>query len=123
MEFILSFMPFIVLFAVMYFMLIRPKKKQAQKKQEMLNDMKPGDAVVTIGGLHGVVDEVSQSSQTVVLDCEGVYLTFTLGAIATVTQGGNIVDRQDEIEVANDIAREENREDIAEESDETESTL
>ncbi|HJG48952.1 preprotein translocase subunit YajC [Ruoffia tabacinasalis] len=123
MEFILSFMPFIVLFAVMYFMLIRPQKKQAQKKQEMLNDMKPGDAVVTIGGLHGVVDEVSQSSQTVVLDCEGVYLTFTLGAIATVTQGGNIVDRQDEIEVANDIAREENREDIAEESDETESTL
>lgn len=123
MEFILSFMPFIVLFAVMYFMLIRPQKKQAQKKQEMLNDMKPGDAVVTIGGLHGVVDEVSQSSQTVVLDCEGVYLTFTLGAIATVTQGGNIIDRQDEIEVANDIAREENREDIAEESDETESTL
>ncbi len=123
MEFILSFMPFIVLFAVMYFMLIRPQKKQAQKKQEMLNDMKPGDAVVTIGGLHGVVDEVSQSSQTVVLDCEGVYLTFTSGAIATVTQGGNIVDRQDEIEVANDIAREENREDIAEENDETESTL
>lgn len=123
MEFILSFMPFIVLFAVMYFMLIRPQKKQAQKKQEMLTDMKPGDAVVTIGGLHGVVDEVSQSSQTVVLDCEGVYLTFTLGAIATVTQVGNIVDRQDEIEVANDIAREENREDIAEESDETESTL
>lgn len=123
MEFILSFMPFIALFAVMYFMLIRPQKKQAQKKQEMLNDMKPGDAVVTIGGLHGVVDEVSQSSQTVVLDCEGVYLTFTLGAIATVTQGGNIVDRQDEIEVANDIAREDNREDIAEESDETESTL
>ncbi|WP_338488653.1 preprotein translocase subunit YajC [Ruoffia tabacinasalis] len=123
MEFILSFMPFIALFAVMYFMLIRPQKKQAQKKQEMLNDMKPGDAVVTIGGLHGVVDEVSQSSQTVVLDCEGVYLTFTLGAIATVTQGGNIVNRQDEIEVANDIAREENREDLAEESDETESTL
>lgn len=123
MEFILSFMPFIVLFAVMYFMLIRPQKKQAQKKQEMLNDMKPGDAVVTIGGLHGVVDEVNQSSQTVVLDCEGVYLTFTLGAIATVTQGGNIVNRQDEIEVANDIAREENQEDLAEESDETESTL
>lgn len=123
MEFILSFMPFIVLFAVMYFMLIRPQKKQAQKKQEMLNDMKPGDAVVTIGGLHGVVDEVSQSSQTVVLDCEGVYLTFTLSAIATVTQGGNIVNRQDEIEVANDIAREENREDLAEESDKTESTL
>lgn len=123
MEFILSFMPFIALFAVMYFMLIRPQKKQAQKKQEMLNDMKPGDAVVTIGGLHGVVDEVSQSSQTVVLDCEGVYLTFTLGAIATVTQGGNIVNRQDEIEVANDIAREENQEDLAEESDETESTL
>lgn len=121
MEFILSFMPFIVLFGVMYFMLIRPQKKQAQKKQDMLSNMQPGDSVVTIGGLHGVVDEVSQSSQTVVLDCEGVYLTFTMSAIATITQGGNIENRQ--VEVANDIASEEYQEDIAEESDDTEGTL
>lgn len=118
MEFILSFMPFIALFAVMYFMLIRPQKKQAQKKQEMLNNMQPGDSVVTIGGLHGVIDEVSQSSQTVVIDCEGVYLTFALNAIGTITKGGNIESRQEEIEAANEIAQEEYQEDIAEGNDE-----
>lgn len=82
-------------------MIIRPQKKQAQKKQEMLESMKPGDAVVTVGGLHGVIDEVSASSRTVVLDCEGVYLTFAMHAIATVTQGGNVEARREEIAEAN----------------------
>lgn len=112
MELIVSFLPFLVLFGIMYFMLIRPQKKAADKKQEMLNNMQPGDSVVTIGGLHGVVDEVSQSSSTVVLDCEGVYLTFALNAIATVTQGGNITARQEEIEEANEAALDEYQEDI-----------
>ncbi|XJS11533.1 preprotein translocase subunit YajC [Aerococcaceae bacterium WGS1372] len=114
MELILSFLPFIVLMGIMYFMLIRPQKKQAEQKQKMLNNMQPGDAVVTIGGLHGVVDEVNQSSSTVVLDCEGVYLTFALNAIASVTQGGNIIERQEEIEAVNEEAVEQYEEDIEE---------
>lgn len=110
----MSFLPFIVLMGVMYFMLIKPQKKQAQQKQDMITNMQPGDSVVTIGGLHGVIDEVSQSSSTVVLDCEGVYLTFALNAIATVTQGGKNIDRQEEIEEAIEIAHDENQEDISE---------
>lgn len=95
-------------------MIIRPQRKQAQKKQEMLESMKPGDAVVTVGGLHGVIDEVSTSSRTVVLDCEGVYLTFAMHAIATVTQGGNVEARREEIAEANYEAEAESEADTSE---------
>ncbi|MRI80657.1 preprotein translocase subunit YajC [Aerococcaceae bacterium DSM 109653] len=84
MDLILSLLPMIVLFAVMYFLMIRPQKKQADKKREMLDAMKRGDGVVTIGGLHGIIDEVNHADRTVVLDCEGIYLTFELSAIASV---------------------------------------
>lgn len=69
---------------VMYFMMIRPQKKAAQKTQNMLDSLKAGDAVVTIGGLHGVVDEVREADKSVVLDCEGIYLTFERRAIARI---------------------------------------
>ncbi|MGX7106791.1 preprotein translocase subunit YajC [Hutsoniella sourekii] len=112
MELIGTLLPMLVMFGILYFMMIRPQQKAAQQKKNMLEELKPGDSVVTLGGLHGVVDEVSQSSQTVVLDCEGVYLTFSLQAIGQVTQGGNIEERQEEIERANELAKEENLSDL-----------
>lgn len=117
MEFIVSLLPLIVMMGIMYFLMIRPQKQQAVAKQNMLDNMKPGDSVITIGGLHGIVDEVSQSSNTVVIDCEGVYLTFNLNAIATVKQGGNIIDRQEEIEAANEIAEENYEAELRDETD------
>ncbi|MGX7092629.1 preprotein translocase subunit YajC [Hutsoniella sourekii] len=112
MELIGTLLPMLVMFGILYFMMIRPQQKAAQQKKNMLEELKPGDSVVTLGGLHGVVDEVSQSSQTVVLDCEGVYLTFSLQAIGQVTQGGNIEERQEEIERANELAKDENLSDL-----------
>lgn len=84
MELLVSLLPMIVLFAVMYFLMIRPQKKQANVKREMLDAMKRGDGVVTIGGLHGIIDEVNEANRTVILDCEGIYLTFEKSAVATV---------------------------------------
>lgn len=102
MEFLVNLIPLLVIMAIFYFLLIRPQKRQVEQKKEMLSNIKPGDSVVTIGGLHGVVDELSESAQTVVLDCEGIYLTFALHAIATVNQGGNIQARQAEVEAENE---------------------
>lgn len=70
--------------ALMYFMMIRPQKKQQQQHQEMMNALKPGDEIVTIGGLHGVVSEVNTDKNIVTIDCDGVYLDFTRSAIARV---------------------------------------
>lgn len=86
MELLGAFLPFIIMMAIMYFLLIRPQKRQQQKKVDMLNALKSGDHVITIGGLYGVIEEVNDVNETVVLDCEGVYLTFTRQAIARVLE-------------------------------------
>ena len=79
-----------VLFGVMYFILIRPQKKQAQKTKDMLSQIKPGDKVVTIGGLHGIVEEINSADNTVVLDCEGIFLTFEKRAISRISKVATI---------------------------------
>ena len=79
-----------VLFGVMSFILIRPQKKQAQKTQDMLSQIKPGDKVVTIGGLHGIVEEINSADNTVVLDCEGIFLTFEKRAISRISKVATI---------------------------------
>lgn len=75
-----------LLFGVMYFLMIRPQKKQAKKTQDMLSQMKPGDHVVTIGGLNGMIEEVNTVDNTITLDCEGIFLTFEKRAIAKIKQ-------------------------------------
>lgn len=74
----------VILFAFMYFGMMRPQKKQQQKRTAMLDSMKKGDKVVTIGGLHAVIDSLDKEAGTVDLDVDGVYLTFNLSAIRTV---------------------------------------
>lgn len=72
----------------MYFLLIRPQKKQQEQVKNMLDSLAEGDSVVTIGGLHGIVDEVNATNNSVVLDCEGIYLTFERRAIARIVTKG-----------------------------------
>ncbi len=73
----------VAMFALMFFMQ-RSQKKQAQKRMESLNKLQKGYEVITIGGLYGTVDEVDTEKRTIVLDVDGVYLTFELAAIKTV---------------------------------------
>ena len=77
----------IIMFVVMgglIFYMNRTQKKQAEKRMESLNKLQKGYEVITIGGLYGTVDEVDTDKRTVVLDVDGVYLTFELTAIKTV---------------------------------------
>lgn len=109
MELIATFLPFILMMGVMWFIMIRPQQKQAKQRKSMLDNMQPGNHVVTIGGLHGVIDEVNRAKQTVVLDCEGVYLTFNLSAISTVkeaTPTTAVVEDQDVEIVEGDVVTE-----------------
>lgn len=84
-----SILMIVVLFGLMYFMMIRPQRKAQEKKKEMMGGMQKGDTIVTIGGLHGVINQIDQQAQTVELDIEGVYLTFDLRAIGRVAEKGN----------------------------------
>jgi len=75
----------VVFLGLMYFLMLRPQQKQQKKHRDMMSQLKKGDHVITIGRLHGVIDEINQADQTVTLDCDGIYLVFDLRAIAQVT--------------------------------------
>lgn len=84
MELLLGMFPFIIMIGLMYLLMIRPQQKRAKETQNMLGSLQKGDSIVTIGGLHGLVDEVNETNNTVVLDCEGIYLTFERRAVARI---------------------------------------
>lgn len=85
MDLILGLLPLILFMVLIYFLTIRPQKKRQEEHKSMIDRLQKGDTVVTIGGLHGIVDEQNEAEQTIVLDCEGIYLTFEKRAIARVT--------------------------------------
>ncbi|CAM4400393.1 preprotein translocase subunit YajC [Paenibacillus phoenicis] len=73
--------PFVIMIAVFYFLLIRPQKKKQQQRNSMLSALKKGDKIVTIGGLHGTIMELTDD--TVVLRVNDVTkLTFDRSAIS-----------------------------------------
>lgn len=75
----------VIMFVGMYFISIRPQKKQQQKRQEMLKQMDKGDKVVTLGGVKGVIASIDRENKEVVVDCDGIYLTFDLNFIRRTT--------------------------------------
>ncbi len=81
--------PFVLMFVVFYFLLIRPQQKKTKTRNSMLKALKKGDKVVTIGGLHGTITEISDD--IVVLRVNDVTkLTFDRGSIShavTIAEG------------------------------------
>jgi preprotein translocase subunit YajC len=85
-----SMLPTIIMvasmFAIFYFLLLRPQQKQKQERERMLGAMKRGDRVVTTSGMHGTVTSLSE--HTVVLRvADQVKLEFDRSAIGRVVVG------------------------------------
>jgi preprotein translocase subunit YajC len=80
--------PFILMFAIFYFLLIRPQQKKQKQRGSMLNALKKGDKVTTVGGLHGTIAEITDD--TIVLKVNDVTkLTFDRSSINNVTARSN----------------------------------
>ncbi|PZE19450.1 preprotein translocase subunit YajC [Paenibacillus xerothermodurans] len=83
-SFLYTYGPLVLMFVVLYFLLIRPQQKRQKTRNMMLANLKKGDKVVTIGGLHGTIMELGDD--TVVLRVNDVSkLTFERSAINSVT--------------------------------------
>ena len=59
-----AFIPIILMFAIFYFLLIRPQQRKAKAHRELLSAIKKGDKVVSNGGLHGVVTGITDDVVT-----------------------------------------------------------
>lgn len=93
----------VIMFVGMYFLSIRPQKKQQQKRQEMLKGMNKGDKVVTLGGIKGVIASIDRDNKEVVVDCDGIYLTFDLNFIRRAEPGNSVTAaKEDSAEAKNE---------------------
>mgnify|MGYP003308644128 CR=1 FL=1 len=63
---LMAYLPFILILAIMYFLMIRPQAKRQKEKQKMLEALKKGDRVVTIGGIHGTVSGLKGKDKKIV---------------------------------------------------------
>jgi len=78
------FIPLILIFAIMYFLLIRPQQKKVKQHQAMVTALRRGDQVVTQGGLIGKVVKVKEDNELEVELSEGVKVRVVQSTIAQV---------------------------------------
>ena len=78
-----SLLPFLLIIVIFYFFLIRPQNKKQKETQKMLNALKKGDKVITIGGIHGTVSSVKENTVIVKVD-DDCKLEFNRTAISSV---------------------------------------
>ncbi|MEV8466307.1 preprotein translocase subunit YajC [Fluviibacterium sp. DFM31] len=79
-----SFVPLILIFAIMYFLLIRPQQKKVKDHQKMVQALRRGDQVVTQGGIIGKVVKVKDDGELEVELAEGVKVRVIQSTIAQV---------------------------------------
>ena len=80
-----DFIPLILIFAIMYFLLIRPQQKKVKEHQNMVAALRRGDQVVTQGGLIGKVTKVKEENEIEVEVATGVKVRVVQNTIAQVS--------------------------------------
>ncbi|MBP7396458.1 MAG: preprotein translocase subunit YajC [Flavobacterium sp.] len=80
MEQLQSFLPFLLMFVVIYFFMIRPQQKRAKNEKEFESSLKVGDKIVTKSGLHGKVAELAET--TVIIETMSGKLKMERSAIS-----------------------------------------
>ena len=84
----MQFIPFIFIIAIFYFLIIRPQSKKRKETEKMLSSLKKGDKVVTIGGLHGTIQSVKDTTIILKVD-DNIKLEFLRSAVSTIVAAGN----------------------------------
>ncbi|MFD1426510.1 preprotein translocase subunit YajC [Kroppenstedtia sanguinis] len=92
-----QFLPLILIIAVFYFLLIRPQQKHKKERDAMLSSLKKGDKIVTIGGLHGTITDLTEDRVTLKVN-ENSRLVFERSAINAVDNTDNEKEEKEEKE-------------------------
>ena len=83
MDTLVQLLPLVAMFAIFYFLLIRPQQKRQKAVSNMQTNLQKNDRVVTIGGLHGIIDSIDEDK--VVIKCgDGSRLTYDRNAVREV---------------------------------------
>lgn len=88
---LMSLLPFILIFVIMYFLILRPQQKRAKAHQEMVKNVRRGDSVVTNGGLVGKVTKVIDDDQIEIEIADDVRIRQMRSMLADVRAKGEPV--------------------------------
>lgn len=88
---VMSFLPLILMFVVLYFLMIRPQMKRAKEHKAMISALNKGDEVVTAGGVVGKISEVGETYVTLDIGSENsVNIHIQKQAVQTLLPKGTI---------------------------------
>jgi len=86
---IMSFLPFVLIMVIIYFLMMRPQMKKQKEKQKMVEALKKGDNVITRGGIHGKVTGFTDENKTVIVKVDdNVKLNLDKAAVEFVVPVG-----------------------------------
>lgn len=87
-NFLASLLPLILIFAIFYFLLIRPQQKRQKQRNAMLQALKKGDKVITIGGIHGTIVDITEERITLKVS-DTTKMVFERNAVNAVQGEGS----------------------------------
>jgi preprotein translocase subunit YajC len=88
---LMSLLPFVLIFVIMYFLILRPQQKRVKDHQELVKNLRRGDTVVTSGGLVGKVTKVVDDDQIEVEIADGVRVRQVRSMVTGVRAKGEPV--------------------------------
>ena len=92
---IAGFLPIIILFAIFYFLLIRPQQKKAKEHREMIANLKKGNRIVTSGGIYGTIQSLDDTTISLEI-AEKVKIKVSRGNVAGVITEGQAAKKDDQ---------------------------
>ena len=82
---IMSFVPIVLIFVIMYFLLFRPQMRRQKEQAKLVSTLKTGDRVVTASGIHGMIANVKDAT-VIVKVADNVKLEMDRSAISTIVK-------------------------------------
>ncbi|BCJ91067.1 preprotein translocase subunit YajC [Terrihabitans soli] len=89
--FLLSIMPFLLIFVIMYFLVIRPQQRRMKQHKEMIGNIRRGDTIVTTGGIIGKVTKVVDEQELELQIADNVKVRVARGMVSDVRAKGEPV--------------------------------
>jgi preprotein translocase subunit YajC len=90
-DMLLQLVPFLLIFVIMWFLIIRPQQRRAKTHREMINNVRRGDTVITAGGMIAKVSKVVDDSEVEAEIADGVKVRIVKGMITDVRTKGEPV--------------------------------
>lgn len=90
-DMLVQIVPFVLIFVIMYFLIIRPQQRRAKDHQEMIKNVRRGDTIITTGGLIGKVTKVNDEAELELEIADGVRVRVARAMISEVRAKGEPV--------------------------------